>query len=92
MIFRRYKCKHAHQLYNPLSNLDPFTNQLFILLIIQSPNFVTLHVCSAKYGAPNFVEIGKALQNLCCHMNRTQFNILVVLLRPQTGKICLEIK
>ena len=39
-----------------------------------------------KYGAPESSEIGKAMQNLCCHSNITQFHFCIVLLRPQTVK------
>ena len=64
----------------------------FILLIMQFPIFVILHVCSVtfvmysvEYGAPKCSEIGKALQNLCCHSNRTHFNFFIVLLTLQTA-------
>ena len=66
-----------------MSNLNPyihFTYQLFILFIMQFSNFVILHVCSVhcvKCGAPTFSEIGKSLQNLCCHSNRTKFIFLL---------------
>ena len=48
-------------------------------LIYQILSFYMFVLYNAKWGAPKCSEIGKALQNLCCHSNRTQFNLFIVL-------------